>query len=314
MGKALLILVIGFSTLFSTSILNMSRHTLESVKTFSHHYEYANARNAATSGVYMSLSKLYQAIMNDSLWTTGFTNLTLNDTELNVDIQDDTEDFNLSSMELRIVSTGTYGDISKTIEVLVGIPPDLADLGVYCTDSLDEDIDVTDTLGFENPDLVIQDAPEMLPFDKDGLVAYAMSQDLPSSHVKNGDFVPTTGWPNGSFYYSGTTPNVTWVKGKMTLNGNVKVWGIFVVEGNVELNGGTSVEGVLYLPNPNSIVINGGGNVDDSVVGGIFANGSIYASSNKINLEYYPEYMSKFAEFQQSKIMFIVSWVETPDM
>jgi len=317
MGKALLILVIGFSTLFATATLNISRHTLESVKTYSNHYENATARNAATSGVYAALSRLYRSIMNPTTWPfpSDFQD-SLNSTDLNVNIQDDSEDPNLSSMEMRIISTGTYGDISKTINVLVGVPPDLADLAVFVTDTIDN-VEVLEQDGSPDSDssLWIQHAPEMLPFDKDGLVAYALSQNVPSSHVINGDFAPNNNWPNGSFYYSGTTPNVTWIKGNFTIGGGRDVYGIFVVEGNATLDGNARLVGVLYLPNPGSIVIHGGGNPSESsITGGVFANGSMSGDGNHISVRYNAEYMSIFGSFQLATNLFIISWVESPDM
>jgi hypothetical protein len=315
MGKALLIIVIGFSTLFATSTLNMSRHSLESVRNYSNHYENLTARNAATSGVYMSLSRLYRAVMNSTTWTTGFANLTLNNTTLNVDIQDHSEDPNLSNMELRIVSTGTYGDISKSINVHVGVPPDLADLAVFVTDTI---IDVT-TLNesrVPDPSLVIENAPEMLPFDKDGLAALAIGQN----HVINGDFTPPDNWPTNDptkdFYWvSPTVPNVTHVKGNLTVLGSANIYGIFVVEGNATLNGGARLEGVLYLPNPGTIVIHGGGDPkESSITGGVFANASMNGTGNHITVEYESDYMAIFGQYQLAKNLFIISWVESPDM
>lgn len=311
MGKALLIIVIGFSTLFATSTLNMSRHTLESVRNYSNHYENLTARNAATSGVYMSLSRLYRAIMNNTTWTTGFSNLTLNSTTLNVDIQDDSEDPNLSSMELRIVSTGTYGEITKTINVLVGVPPDLADLAVFVTDTI-VDVTTLNESGAPDPSLVIENAPEMLPFDKESLVALAVNQ----SHVIDGNFTPPNNYPTNNFYHvSPTIPNVTHVKGNMTVLGSAEIYGIFVVEGNATLNGGARLNGVLYLPNPGTIVIHGGGDPkESSITGGIFANASVNGTGNHITVKYESDYMALFGQFQLAKNLFIISWVETPDM
>lgn len=315
MGKALLIIVLGFSTLFATSTLNMSRQTLESVSTYSNHYENLTARNAATSGVYMSLSRLYRAIMNNTTWTTGFSNLTLNNTTLNVDIQDHSENPNLSNMELQIISTGTYGSISKTINVRVGVPPDLADLAVFVTDTI---VDVT-TLNesrVPDPNLVIQNAPEMLPFDKDALTSLAVAQ----SHVINGDFTPPDNWPTNDptkdFYWvSPTVPNVTHVKGNLTVLGSADIYGVFVVEGNATLKGGARLNGVLYLPNPGTIVIHGGGTPKESTItGGVFANASMFGTGNHITVEYNRNYMAIFGDYQLATNLFIISWIETPDM
>ena len=133
MGKALLIIALGFSTLFGTMTLNMSRHSLDSVRTFSDHYANTVARNTSTSGVYMALSKIYQ----DNTWRSGFSNISLNGSDLDVTLYDMNSDPNLSSMELRVESSSTYENVTKSTEVLLGIPPDLADLAVFVTDTID---------------------------------------------------------------------------------------------------------------------------------------------------------------------------------
>ncbi|HEX9973647.1 MAG TPA: hypothetical protein VGD14_16360, partial [bacterium] len=266
-----------------------------------------------TSGVYMSLSRLYRAMMNSTTWKTGFTNLTLNSTTLNVDIQDHSEDPNLSSMELRIVSTGTYGNISKNIEVLVGIPPNLADLAVFATKNI-INVTVTDQFGAQDSSLFIQNVSDMLPFDTDGLVALANSQP---GHVIAGDFSPPDGWFGNNFYYdvANNIPNVTHVLGDFTVTGGTTVYGIVVVEGNADLNGNARLDGVLYLPNPGSIVLNGGGApAESAVTGGIFANGTVDGQGNHISIEYKREYMEIFGSFQINIPMYIISWVESPDM
>lgn len=308
MGKALLILVLGFSTLIGTATLNLSRHSLESVQNYSNLYATNLARNAATTGVYMSLSKIYQ----NNAWRSGYTNLSMNPATLNVDIQDHAENPSLSTMELKVVSTATYSNTSKSIEVLLGVPPDLEDLAVFVTDTV---INVT-TLNesrVPDPSLMIQNAPDMLPFDKDALVALAGTQ----SHVINGNFTPPNNWPTNDptkdFYWvSPTIPNVTHVKGNLTISGGTQVYGIFVVEGNATLNGSSRLEGVLYLPNPGTIVIHGGGTPKESTItGGVFANASMNGTGNHITVEYESDYMALFGSFQLAKNMFIISWTES---
>lgn len=310
MGKALLILALGFSALFGTITLNMSRHSLESVRSFSNQYTNTVARNAATSGIYMTLSRLYR----DNSWRAGYSNLTLAGSTLNVDLQDRNDDPTLSSMELRAVSAATYESTTKTVEVLLGIPPDLADLAIFVTDTI---IDVTALDESRNPDpsLIVQNAPEMLPFDKEGLVALAVAQ----SHVINSNFTPPDNWPTNDptkdFYWDSANdiPNVTHVKGNLTISGGTQVYGIFVVEGNATLNGSARLEGVLYLPNPGTIVIHGGGDPKESTItGGVFANASINGTGNHITVEYESDYMTIFGEFQLGKNLFIVSWRESP--
>jgi len=302
----MLILALGFSALFGTITLNMSRHSLESVRSFSSHYANTTARNAATSGVYMALSKIYR----DNTWRTGFQNLLLDSSDLNVDLYDMNNDPNLLAMELKILSSSTYENVTKSAEVLLGIPPNLADLAVFATDTIDN-VTVCDSLGNPDSSLAIQNAPDMLPFDKDGLVSLAVSQ----GQVQAGDFTPPDGWPNNSFYYDAANniPNVTHILGDLTVTGGTTVYGIFVIEGNADLNGNARLEGVVYLPNPGSIVINGGGDPhESSITGGIFANGSVDGQGNHIKVNYNREYMEIFGGFQTNLNMFIISWKESP--
>jgi hypothetical protein len=306
MGKAMLILALGFSALFGTITLNMSRHSLDSVRSFSDHYVTTTARNVATSGVYMALSKLCQS----DTFRSGFHNLALDSSDLNVDLYDMNNDPNLSAYELKVLSTATYENVTKSAEVMVGIPPDLADLAVFVTDTIDN-VSVNDELGNPDPSLAIQNAPDMPPFDKDGLASLAVSQ----GHVHNGDFVAPNNYPNGNFYYdaANSIPNVTHVLGNFVINGNTWAYGIFIVEGNVTLDGTSNLEGVLYLPNPGSIVLGGGGNPNESnITGGVFANGNIEGEGNHISVGYKREYMEIFSGFQTAKNMYIISWKESP--
>jgi hypothetical protein len=308
MGKALLIITLGFSALFGTMAMNLSRHSLESVRTNSDHYSYTVARNAATSGVYMALSKIYR----NNAWRSGFQNLSVGGSGLNVVLDDMNTDPNLSSMELKVISTATFENVTKTAEVLIGVPPNLADLAIFVTDTI-TNVSVLDEMGNPDPSLAIQNAPEMLPFDKDGLVTLAVSQ----GYVHNGDFVATNNYPNGSFYDdpANDIPNVIHVLGNFTITGGTTAYGIYVVEGNATLDGNARLDGVLYLPNPGSIVLGGGGDPKDSnITGGVFANGDMEGEGNHISVKYKRDYMEIFGSFQKATNMFIVSWKESPSL
>ena len=306
MGRALLLVTLAFSTLFGTMTLNMSRHSLDSVEDFSAQYDEAAARNAATSGIYMALSRIYR----NSTWRAGFSNLTLGESNFQLVCQDQSDDPTLSSMELRLLATATCGDITKNISVILGIPPDLGDLAIFCTDTINN-VDILDEFGNPDPSLGIQNAPDMLPFDKPAIEAMAISQ----GHVFNGDYSATDGYPNWDFYYDAATntPNVIHVKGDFTINGGINAFGIYIVEGNATLNGGSRLDGVIYLPNPHSIVVHGGGDPSESsITGGIFSNGSVNGLGSHISVSYKPNYMDAFSIFQTKRNMFIVNWRESP--
>jgi len=307
MGKALLIIVLGFTTIMSTVTLSVNRRSLESVENFSEHYKISMARNVATSGINMALAK----ITEDSTWRSGYYNLSVSDADFDVLVQDHNTIPSMSSMELRLESTAIYDDIAKTIDVLLGIPPDIADLAVFCTDTI-ENVTIYDENRVEDPSLAIQNAPDMLPFDKQSLVNLAQTQ----GHVHAGDFTPGNNYPNGDFYYDAPNniPNVIHVSGNITFSGGKTAYGIYVVEGNAVMDGSARLEGVIYLPNPGSIVIHGGGSPkESSITGGVFANGYMNGTGNHISVEYDPDYMEKFGAFQLAKKMYIISWSETPD-
>ncbi|MEE4312813.1 MAG: hypothetical protein V2J62_13200 [candidate division KSB1 bacterium] len=307
MGKALLIIVLGFTTIMSTVTLSVNRRSLESVENFSEHYKISLARNIATSGINMALAK----ITEDSTWRSGYYNLSVSEADFDVVVKDHNTVPSMSSMELRLESTATFDDITKTIDVLLGIPPDIADLAVFCTDTI-ENVTIYDENKVEDPSLAIQNAPDMLPFDKQGLTNLATAQ----GHVHIGDYSLPNNYPNGDFYFDAGNgiPNVTHVTGDLTIGGGTNGFGIYVVEGNAVLDGNARLDGVLYLPNPGSIIINGGGDPKESnITGGVFANGYMNGMGNHISVEYEPDYMEKFGAFQLAKKMYIISWSETPD-
>ena len=56
-------------------------------------------------------------------------------------------------------------------------------------------------------------------------------------HYNSGSFNPGSNYPNGSFYYSGSTPNVTYVVGDLSESGNNIIYGVYYVEGDVTFGG-----------------------------------------------------------------------------
>ncbi len=302
----LILAVMGLTFVFSMMSLALNRHRIDSLEKTWDYLQYSQARNCATTGVYMALHEL----SFDEDWTTGFTNLALNQATADVTIEDETTNASLSSMERIINSIATFDDVEKTVRVHVGIPPDLADLAVYCTGDL-TNVDVRDESNHSDTSLAYTNMPFMVPYDFDALEALAESQ----GHVENGYFAPDKNYPNGSFYYSGSMPNVTKVLGDFRVRGGRTVHGIFVVYGNVYLEGSARLNGVITLPNPGTIVMHGGGSPkESSVTGGIFANGDIDGTGNHISVRYDREWMTVFAQFQLQRNLYIISWLESPDI
>jgi hypothetical protein len=114
-------------------------------------------------------------------------------------------------------------------------------------------------------------APDL---DENLFKALATDQIGPPVHYYGGNFAPGNGYPNGSYNYSGSIPNITYVGGNLNVNGNIIVHGVYWVKGEVNLNGNCRVNGIIITEG--NIDINGGGNTDPNVYGGIIQ----YDSSN----------------------------------
>ncbi|HHT9117586.1 MAG TPA: hypothetical protein ACFYD1_03055 [Candidatus Hypogeohydataceae bacterium YC38] len=91
-------------------------------------------------------------------------------------------------------------------------------------------------------------------------------------HYQIGGFTPANNYPNGSFYYSGTVPNITYVNGDMDVIGSRAIYGIFWVTGAVTVSGNAEVYGIII--GNSDITMNGGGGSDIELFGGIIQYGS----------------------------------------
>ncbi len=210
--------------------------------------------------------------------------------------------------EITLISTGDIDRAEKGVEVKMSYQPPIGDFAIFSTDEIDN-VTPLDEAGDPDPSLMIENAPFLPDMDDSTLIALATAQ----GHVETAaEFSPAHGYPNFNFYYSGNTPNVTWVQNDFRVNGGRTVYGIFVVDGSIRLNGSSRVEGVLYLRNPLGIVIHGGGNpTQSSVTGGIIANGTVDGTGNHITVHYNSEYMGKFEEHEiRESVGQIFSWRE----
>ncbi|MFQ5863946.1 MAG: hypothetical protein ACE5IW_01825 [bacterium] len=198
---------------------------------------------------------------------------------------------------LELTSTGDIGEAEKTIQVLVSYQPPIGDFAIYSTGDV-TNVTSLDENGDPDPSLLVDNAESLPDIDNQALIDMAISQ----GHVESGsEYQPSHGYPNFNFYFSGTTPNVTYVQGDLRVQGGRTVYGIYIVDGDIRLDGSSRVEGVLYMVNPNNIVIHGGGNpTESSVTGGILANGDVDGTGNHITVHYNSEYMGKFAEYENS--------------
>jgi hypothetical protein len=284
MGRTLLILLVGFAASFGLLANSKNRRFVDSSNRAVTQFSGYSANNASASGAYMALNRLYQ----NSTWRAGYSNLALGGNTLNVVVEDNSVDPSLGAFRIRIRSTGSNANVTDQTQVLI-FDGSFDDFAVWAKDSV-TNVSTKDSLGNFDPTLLIENAPFMPDIDYNDLVDEAASQ----GHV-SGDFIPTNGYPNGSFYFSGATPNVTHVTGNIQVKGGRTIYGIFIIEGNATLEGNARVQGILYLPNPTSTIIHGGGNPDESsVTGGILTWGTVDGTGSHISVRYEPDYMRAF--------------------
>jgi hypothetical protein len=170
-------------------------------------------------------------------------------------------------------------------------------------------ITTRDSLGVNNPQLCIQNVgmAGVPDFDLIGLKALSTAQghDQSAWNFKPNDHYP--GPPN-SFFRSGTTPNVTYCSGNMTVLGGREIYGIFVVEGSIVLDGGCRVEGILWCPNGTNITrISGGGDpTENTVSGGVITKGS-YDSHSMNFIQNNMTYMTIFSHYRFGEDSLIIA-------
>ena len=303
MGKAALIIVFGFSIIFCTVSINLNKYNIEAIDNFAKNYKETATRNCANSGVNIALSKLYRNIN----WRFGFEDINLTEGKCTVSVFDYTTDFSLSEMEIKIVAQAYVGDYNKQIETKICVAPELENLAVYSTDSLNL-VNIFDEDGYSNTSIAVENAPQMIPFDKKQLINLAENQ----GNVYNENFTPANGYPNNNFFLNviNNVPNVTYVLLNLILDSNNTVYGIFITEGNVIINGNATLDGVLYQPNKGTKIEHNGDPFESIINGGIYSNGPIDGLS-MLSIYHRSNYMNVFGAYQKVNNFFIISSKES---
>jgi hypothetical protein len=286
MGKTLLILLAGFAASFGVLAVGKNRRLMESVDRMTGQFSTYKVKNAATSGAYMALNKLYL----NKTWRTGYSNLVIAGDTLSVSVSDNSTDPSLGLYRVKVSASGRNGTANTQTQVVV-FDRGSHEFAVWAKDTV-INITTKDSLGMVDPALQIQKAPFMPKIDRQSLIDEANDQD----HVKDqSTFTPHDDYPNGSFYYSGSTPNVTHVLGNLRVKSDRTVYGIFVVEGNVLLAGDSKVNGILYLPNTSSTITHTGSDTDESLVkGAVLTWGSMDGTGGNVAVRHFPQFIQKF--------------------
>ena len=288
MGKGLLILIVGFAASFGILAQGKNRRYVESVDRMVDRFGGYTAKNASASGAYMALNQLY---LNPN-WRAGFTNLALGGNVFSVSVQDQNQDAGLGPYKLRILANGGNADAANQSDVTV-FTRRFQEFAVWAKDSV-RSVTSQDSNSVINSALTMEKAPFMPKVDKTTLINVAESN---GRKYTDPTFAPSDGFPNGNFYKSGTTPNVIYVTGNLKVAKDRTIYGIYVVEGNVLLKQNAKVNGILYLPNSSSSVLDFG--VDDKgdsdLKGGIVTWGAVNGNSFQITVKHFPEYWRAFA-------------------
>jgi hypothetical protein len=267
-----------FSAIGAVSYSLMSTESAMSVKGVQH----LQAQYWAESGIEYGIKKVSSgqgAPYTESISVSGGT--------INISLTD-------QDSLISVVSQSDINGAEKGIEVLLGFRQPIGDFAIYTTGEV-TNVTPLDVDGTVNWALMVENASFMPVMDDSALIANATAQ----GHVYVGNLSPSHGYPNFNFYYSAGVPNVTYIQGNLTVNGGRTVYGIFMVDGDIVLKGSSRVQGVLYLVNPNNIIIHGGGDpTESSVTGGIIANGDVDGTGNHITVHYNAEYMGEFDDFE----------------
>jgi hypothetical protein len=133
-----------------------------------------------------------------------------------------------------------------------------------------------------------------------------------SDDDENDDDVVVEDEDDCNFYFRDKIPNVTVVYGNLKVSDNEKLCGIFIVYGDFQLDGNAQVDGVVAMPKPGSVVMNGGSNPDiKNITGGMVVDAGITASGKNVSVKYKPEYMSIFSSFQKKSGIMLTRWLES---
>lgn len=287
MGKALLILLVGFTISFGLLAASKSRRFLSSVDRVVEHVTNYSAKNGATSGAYMALNRLYQS----NTWRTGYNNLVIAGDTVSVTVDDASTDSSLADKRILVRATGRNKNNAELSQALL-FDGSFNQYAIWVKDTA-ANVIAKDASDIADSSYLMFNAPFMPNINHSQLLTTASSQ----GHVQSGaSWIPNDTYPNNDFYESGSTPNVTHVQGDMLVMQGRAVYGVFIVEGDVTIQGDGRVRGILYMPNTSSTLIGSGGDPgeDAKVRGGVIVWGDIDGQNRPVRVRYESSYMNSF--------------------
>ncbi|MBN2201355.1 hypothetical protein JW777_05325 [bacterium] len=269
------LITLGLLGLGAYSILRTESINLENETKF------MQADAALTAGCYYSLNSLVKEVFNSTVEQTP---LSVGGASVTCDT---TSDGNL--MRLTVTSTYQGAERQAFIEFQIGLR--LRDKAIVTTD-VDNGVSARDSLNRNDPNRLVQKADSIPGIKEDSLLAWATRQ----GHYIDRD-AGDADVGNSFFQADGKTPNIYWITGNYTVSGSNDQAGIFVVLGDVTINGADRIKGIVYLPNPTSTIIHGGGKpTQNSIEGALISHGAITGTGSHANVKHRPLYMNVFCD------------------
>lgn len=255
------------------------------------------AEYAATGAVYYGFQRLKIGDLEESY------PVTIGDVEVYLDTSG-----TLPDIYLDVTANVSAG--GGSMESNLGIELDYLRLDAIYTTGDVSNIAVLDSTGYPDDDLLVENADELPEIYQGVLDSLASDQ---SQVFGDPTYEPADGYPSGDFFRpDGITPNVTHVLGNLRVRTGRTVWGIFVVEGNLQIDyddfgADGYIEGVVYMPNAGCTVTIGS---DAQVTGGIVTNGDILRDGlNPGIVQHNPVYMRAFEPYHEEMGFKIDEWI-----
>jgi hypothetical protein len=286
MGRTLLILLTGFAASFGVLAMSKNQRFSDSLGRMLSQVEEYSGKNASTSGVHKALNQLY---LNPA-WRGSYNNLQIAGSTANITVVNDSADGDAKAHQVKILSSS-----ANTLTQVIVFDSEFHEFAVWAKKTA-VNVTTQDSLGINDADLLMQNAPFMPKIDKDSLLSVASAQGYMENEDFNNHFHPDSGFPNSSFYFDlSTVANVIHVNGNLHVRANRTVYGIFIVEGDVLLSANAMIRGVLYLPNSTSRIYNRD-NAGSQVTGGIVTWGEIDGAGYPIIVRHRPQYLRELVK------------------
>ncbi len=239
------------------------------------------AESALTAGCYYALNAMFKGTFDSNSESTP---LSIGGATVNCDT------FKTKKM-LRLDVISTYQGIQREAYIEFALAIRLRDKAIVTTD-VDNGVSARDSLNRNDPNRLVQHADSIPGIKEDSLLAWATRQ----GHVITGN-ASDADVGNSFFQADGKTPNVYWITGNYTVSGKKDQGGIFVVKGTVTVNGSDRIKGIVYLPDPTSTIIHGGGKPsENSIQGALISHGYIKGTGSHANVMHRPLYMNVFCD------------------